>query len=145
MGLKTALSIYAQASSELLDFVLRKFSDDCEKIEPVQMRKYLDAVENILQFQNDSCDLFKMAKLKIKDKVIKSLPMVFSVLKKPQSPKKLSIEWKRFLFLNIFTSFINCGYEKEVESSLESNNNFVLEFLFDNEIVSKDYLTKLDK
>ena len=107
------------------------------------MRKYSETLENIFGLKDDS---MRLEKMRIKERLSKVvIPSIVSSLQNPEKAKKLSTEWKKILLLNYFVVIINSDYHDQVTQVLSQNSLFVKEFFFNSNLVSKEYLTKLEK
>ena len=114
--------------------------------------KYIEILENLLQFRNISAEYLKTVQLKISHKLIKCMiPSILSNLGADEtqiaSKKSLSAEWKKFLFLCIFSTLINTTFRQEITPELLGNAHLksFLTKLINIEILSKTNLLKLDK
>lgn len=107
-------------------------------------------LENLLEFRNESLEYNNVVKLKIDLKLVKCvLPSVLSNTSETNVlvKRSISLEWKKFVFLCLFSTLVGSSYSREIAAELQKDPNIktFLEKLLSNQIMSKTQLLQLDQ
>jgi hypothetical protein len=111
---------------------------------------YMKILENLLEFRNESLEYTNVVRLKIDLKLVKGvLPSILSNTSETNVlvKKSISLEWKKFVFLCLFSTLISSSNSKEISAELQKdpNTKIFLENLLSNQIMSKTQLLQLDQ
>ena len=81
---------------------------------------YAEALKNLLTFNHDSPEFIRSFRPQLSFKVIRTLiPAVLAAL--IDLTKTFASEWKKFVFLNIFSVVIETSYQRDVADELTSS------------------------
>jgi tRNA G18 (ribose-2'-O)-methylase SpoU len=130
---KTVEYLYDNCACHILDYLLRCLNEANLTFKKINI--YTDLFDNIIQFKDS---------VLIRDKLIKQyLPVIELNLQEVNNLNNFNIEWKRFIFLNIYTSLIKSNISKTkpfIDFAVKNQNK-----LLSLKPLNKSFINKLNK